>query len=48
MGPADGKLMAGMAALAPLALGLGALLEMMVFVVLRLRGWRDAAIPCAL
>ncbi len=47
-GAADGKLAVGMAAFAPLALGIGALLEVMVFAVLRLRGRRDAAIPGAL
>lgn len=47
-GAADGKLMVGLAALAPLALGIGALLEMVVFAALRLRGRRDAAIPGAL
>ena len=44
-GAADGKLMVGMAAFAPLALGMGVLLELAVFVALRLRGRRDAAIP---
>jgi Flp pilus assembly protein protease CpaA len=44
LGPADEKLMVGMAALVPLTLGIGALLEMMVFVVLRLRGERETAI----
>ena len=39
-GAADSKLMVGMAAFAPLALGIGALLEVTVFVVLRLRGRR--------
>ncbi len=48
VGPADGKLMVGMAALAPPALALGALLEMVAFAVLRLRGRRDAVIPGAL
>ena len=48
LGPADGKLMVGLAALAPLALGVGALLEMVVFAKLRLRGRHDAAIPGAL
>ncbi len=47
-GAADGKLMVGLAAFAPLALGIGALLEMLVFIALRLRGQRDAAIPGAL
>ena len=47
-GAADGKLMVGLAAFAPLALGIGALLEMVVFAMLRLRGRRDAAIPGAL
>ena len=47
-GAADGKLMVGLAAFAPLALGTGALLEVAVFVVLRLRGQRSAAIPGAL
>jgi len=48
VGPADGKLMVGMAALAPPALALGALLELIAFAVLRLRGRRDAVIPGAL
>jgi hypothetical protein len=47
-GAADGKLMVGLAALAPLVLGIGALLEVVVFAALRLRGRRDAAIPGAL
>lgn len=47
-GAADSKLMVGMAAFAPLALGIGALLEVTVFVVLRLRGRRGVAIPGAL
>ncbi len=47
-GAADGKLMVGMAALAPLALGLGALLEAVVFIVLRLRRRSDATIAGAL
>lgn len=48
VGPTDGKLMVGMAALAPPALGLGALLELTAFAALRLRGRRDAVIPGAL
>jgi len=44
-GAADGKLMVGLAAFAPLALGIGVLLEAAVFVVLRLRGHSDAVIP---
>ena len=48
MGPADGKLIVGMAAFAPLTLGLGCLLELVAFAVLRLRGRRDAAVPGAL
>jgi hypothetical protein len=47
-GAADGKLMVGLAAFAPLALGLGVVLEAVVFIVLRMRGRRDAAIPGAL
>ena len=47
-GAADGKLMVGLAAFAPLALGIGVLLEVTVFVVLRLRGRRGVAIPGAL
>jgi Flp pilus assembly protein protease CpaA len=47
-GAADGKLMVGMAAFAPMALGIGALLEVTVFAVLRLRGRRSTAIPGAL
>lgn len=46
-GAADGKLMVGLAAFAPLALGIGALLELGIFVVLRLCGRRDASIPGA-
>ncbi len=47
-GAADGKLMVGLAAFAPLALGMGVLLELAAFGVLRLRGQRAAAIPGAL
>jgi len=47
-GAADGKLMVGLAAFVPLALGIGALLEVAAFAVLRLRGRRDASIPGAL
>jgi Flp pilus assembly protein protease CpaA len=47
-GAADGKLIVGLAAFAPLALGIGAFLEVVVFAALRLRGRRDAAIPGAL
>ncbi len=47
-GAADGKLMVGLAAFAPLALGLGTFLEMIAFAVLRLRGQRNATIPGAL
>ena len=47
-GAADGKLMVGLAAFAPLALGIGMLLEVVVFAALRLRGQRAAAIPGAL
>ena len=47
-GAADGKLMVGLAAFAPVALGIGVLLEVAVFAVLRLRSRRDAAIPGAL
>ena len=47
-GAADGKLMVGLAAFAPLALGIGVLLELVAFAVLRLRGCREAAIPGAL
>jgi Flp pilus assembly protein protease CpaA len=46
-GAADGKLMVGLAAFAPLALGIGVLLEVVVFVVLRLRDRRDTAISGA-
>ena len=46
-GAADGKLMVGLAACAPLALGIGVLLEAVVLVVLRLRGRRDTSIPGA-
>ena len=48
VGAADGKLMVGLAAFAPLALGIGVLLEMMVFAVRRLRGERKTAITGAL
>lgn len=37
--------MVGLAALAPLALGIGPLLEVAAFIGLRLCGRRDAAIP---
>jgi Flp pilus assembly protein protease CpaA len=47
-GAADGKLMVGLAAFAPLALGIGAVLEVAVFTARRLRGQRDVAIPGAL
>lgn len=47
-GSADGKLMVGLAAFAPLALGIGVLLEVVMFAALRLRGRADAAIPGAL
>ena len=47
-GAADGKLMVGLAAFAPLALGIGVTLEMAAFAVLRLRGRRETAIPGAL
>ena len=40
--------MIGMAAFAPLALGIGVLLAVAVFVLLRLRGQRDITIPGAL
>ena len=46
-GAADGKLMVGLAAFAPLALGIGALLEVAVFIVLRLRGRNDTVISGA-
>ena len=44
-GAADGKLMVGLAAFAPLALGIGVLLEGVIFIVLRLRSQHTAAIP---
>lgn len=44
-GAADGKLMVGLAAFAPLASGIGVLLEVLAFAVLRLRDQRDAALP---
>ena len=47
-GAADGKLMVGLAAFAPLALGIGVLLEVVMFAALRLRGRSGAAIPGAL
>ena len=40
--------MVGLAAFAPLAFGIGVLLELVAFAVLRLRGRQDAAIPGAL
>lgn len=48
LGPADGKLMVGLAACAPLALGIGVALELVVFAVQRMRGHRDVALPGAL
>lgn len=48
VGAADGKLMVGMAAFAPLALGMGVLLEVAVCVALRLHGRRAAVIRGAL
>lgn len=47
-GAADGKLMVGMTALALLALGPGALLELIASAALRLHGRRETAIPGAL
>jgi len=47
-GAADGKLMVGLAAFAPLSLGIAVLLEGLVFVLLRLRRRRAATIPGAL
>ena len=47
-GAADGKLMVGIAAFAPLALGVGALLEVVAFAVLRLHCRQETAIPGAL
>ena len=47
-GATDGKLMVGLAAFAPLALGLGVLLEAVVFIFLRMRRRNDATIPGAL
>ncbi len=44
-GAADGKVAVGLAAVAPLALALGMLLEALAFAVLRLRGRRGAALP---
>ena len=44
-GGADAKLMVGLAALAPLGLGLAVLLEAVVFAVLRLRRRTAVAIP---
>jgi len=46
-GAADGKLMVGLAAFAPLALGIGAVLEMAVFAMLRWRKQRGGSIPGA-
>ena len=45
LGGADAKLMVGLAALAPLGLGLAVLLEGLVFVLLRLRRRTVTAIP---
>jgi len=47
-GAADGKLMVGLAAFAPLALAIAVLLEAIVFILQRLRGKRSAVIPGAL
>ena len=47
-GAADGKLMVGLAAFAPLALGIGVLLEVVAFAVLRLHCRQETAIPGAL
>ena len=46
-GAADGKLMVGLAAFAPLALGLSVLLEVVVFAALRVRNLRSTPIPGA-
>lgn len=46
-GAADGKVMVGLAALCPLALAFGVLLETVVLVVLRLHGHSQTAIPGA-
>lgn len=47
MGAADGKLMVGLAAFAPLALGIGVMLELIALATRRLPGRIDAAIPGA-
>lgn len=47
-GGADAKLMVGLAALAPLGLGIAVALEGLVFVLLRVRGRTAASIPGAL
>ncbi len=47
-GAADGKLMVGLAAFAPLALGISVLLEGVIFIVLRRRSQHNGAIPGAL
>ena len=47
-GAADGKLMVGLAAFAPLALAMAVLLEAIVFILQRLRGKRSPVIPGAL
>lgn len=44
-GGADAKLMVGLAALAPLGLGIAVVLEALAFAVLRLRRKRGSAIP---
>lgn len=47
-GAADGKLMVGLAAFAPLAIAIAVLLEAIVFILQRLRGKRSPVIPGAL
>jgi hypothetical protein len=48
LGPADGKIAVGLAGMAPTALGIGVLLEMIAIAVLRSRGQHNDAIPGAL
>lgn len=47
-GAADGKLMVGLAAFAPVALAAGAILELVVFALMRLRQRKDAPLTGAL
>jgi Flp pilus assembly protein protease CpaA len=44
-GPADGKIVVGLAAVAPLALVLGTAVQALVFVICRFRGQQGARLP---